>query len=96
VCGEGLDREGKTTIAKVKEMLRQWRENHMFKVVEMQGLRIRRDPVRYRSISSPLDDVLLDLAPLRWSGSGATGAGCSAPLRAGGARGGLGDGGQIN
>jgi hypothetical protein len=33
------DREDKVAIAKVKEMLRQWRENHMFKVVEMQDPR---------------------------------------------------------
>jgi hypothetical protein len=39
----GLDREDKVAIAKVKEMLRQWRENHMFKVVEMQDRRTRKE-----------------------------------------------------
>jgi hypothetical protein len=39
----GLDREDKAAIAKVKEMLRQWRENHMFKVVGMQDPRTRKE-----------------------------------------------------
>jgi hypothetical protein len=39
----GLDREDKTAIAKAREMLRRWRENHMFKVVEMQDPRTRKD-----------------------------------------------------
>jgi hypothetical protein len=39
----GLGREDKVAIAKVKEMLRQWRENHMFKVVEMQDPHTRKE-----------------------------------------------------
>jgi AAA domain len=41
----GLDREDKIALAKAKELIRQWRENHMFKIVEMPDE--RRKPVQF-------------------------------------------------